>query len=197
MNASTSDGTDIDALRRQLARQEERLRAIEDRHAIIDCTHRFSRGVNRRDRELLKSAFHPDAIDDHGFFVGGREDLVKWIDEVYQGVSATQHFVTNHRVEIEGDTAHGETYWFVANVGLDGIGVILRGGRYIDRFERRDGHWAIAARVCLIEWNGAPGEVRFPPDALAELAKSGASTHDRNDLSYVRPLTVRRKPTAG
>ena len=30
--------------------------------------------------------------------------------------------------------------------------LIVSGGRYIDRLERRDGRWAIVARVCLVEW---------------------------------------------
>ena len=36
---------------------------------------RFSRGIDRFDRALMLSAFHPDAIDDHGEFVGTPEQL--------------------------------------------------------------------------------------------------------------------------
>ena len=169
------------------------LRDLMDRQAIIDCTVRFCRGVNRLDKELLLSVFHPDAIDDHGFFVGDRNAFLDWIDSVYTGVSRTQHFVTNHSVELDGDSAHVESYWLVANVGKDEVSVTLRGGRYIDRFERRKGVWAIAARVCLIEWNGVAGEVRMPPEVLEKLAESGLSSMDRNDMSYQRPLTVQRQ----
>jgi hypothetical protein len=34
---------------------------------------RCCRGVDRMDRELLLSAYHSDAVDDHGMFVGGPE----------------------------------------------------------------------------------------------------------------------------
>jgi len=158
----------------------------------MDCAVRFSRGVNRLDRELLKSVFHPDAIDDHSFFVGNREQLVRWIEGVYRELEITQHYVTNQTVELDGDTAHAETYWLVANVTRDGGKVILRGGRYIDRLERRHGIWAISARLCLIEWNCATGELKMPPAALALMAKSGVPRRDSQDPSYHRPLRIER-----
>jgi hypothetical protein len=191
--AATSDKALIASLRRELSAQQKTLRYLADRQAIHDCAVRFSRGVNRRDPELLKSAFHPDAVDDHGLFVGNRDDFVSWIDTVYDRIAVTQHFVTNQTVDIEGDTAHAETYWIVANVLKGSISVVLRGGRYIDRLERRKGTWAIVERVCLIEWNCTTGDLPTPPDVLAILAQSGVSTHDRNDPSYQRPLHIRRK----
>src|SRR5579872_4652425 len=52
-----------------------RLEHVADRQEIYDCLVRFCRGVDRFDRELMMSAFHPDAIDDHGPFVGTPEQL--------------------------------------------------------------------------------------------------------------------------
>jgi hypothetical protein len=192
--AASADKALIASLRRELSEQRKTLRYLTDRQAIMDCAVRFSRGVNRRDPEVLKSAFHPDAVDDHGLFVGNRDDFVSWIDTVYDRISVTQHFVTNQTVDIEGDTAHAETYWLVANVLRGGISVVLRGGRYIDRLERRKGTWAIVERVCLIEWNCTTGDLPTSPDVLAMLAQSGVSTTDKNDPSYQRPLRIRRKP---
>src|SRR3546814_19209297 len=37
-------------------------------------------------------------------------------------------------------------------VSIAGGGDILIGGRYIDRFERRDGVWRIAHRTGLLDW---------------------------------------------
>jgi hypothetical protein len=48
---------------------------IQDRQAIVDCLSRYSRRIDRMDRELLLSAYHQDAIDAHGTFVGNREEL--------------------------------------------------------------------------------------------------------------------------
>ena len=193
-SAAAADRTLIASLRRELSEQKKTLRKLSDRQAIMDCAVRFSRGINRRDRELLKSAFHPDAVDDHGFFVGNRDDFVSWIDAVYDRIAVTQHFVTNQTVDFQGDTAHAETYWIVANVMKGSSSVILRGGRYIDRLERRRGTWAIVDRVCLIEWNCTTGDLPTPPDVLTMLAQSGIPATDKSDPSYVRPFHIRRTP---
>ena len=49
-------------------------REMKDRQEIYDCIMRYCRGIDRLDREVLLSAYHPDAIDDHGStYVGGVE----------------------------------------------------------------------------------------------------------------------------
>ncbi|MGE0385830.1 MAG: nuclear transport factor 2 family protein [Gammaproteobacteria bacterium] len=191
-----NDETAIAELRAELARTRAQLRVLADRQEILDCSHRFCRGVNRRDRELLRSAFHPDAIDDHGFYCGGIDGFLDWIDTVYDDIAQTQHYVSNQSVELDGDGAHAEQYWLVVNVRRAGGEVIIRGGRYIDRFERRGGRWAIAARVCFTEWNGATQKIDFPPEVQAMLAQSGIAALDRTDLSYARPLAITRAHTS-
>ena len=48
----------------------------------------------------------------------------------------TQHLMTNHLCELDGDVAHAETY--VAYYGLNpGNEDSLAVGRYVDRLERR------------------------------------------------------------
>ncbi|RXL41866.1 nuclear transport factor 2 family protein, partial [Citrobacter sp. AAK_AS5] len=74
---------------------------------ILDCLVRFSRGMDRFDRELFLSAFHADATIAAGEFVGGPEDLYDWASELHgQGQSATHHNLLNHSCEIDGDVAH-------------------------------------------------------------------------------------------
>ena len=51
---------------------------LHDREAIRDCVARYCRGVDRFDRELILSAFHPDATDEHGKFVGNPREFVAW-----------------------------------------------------------------------------------------------------------------------
>ena len=46
------------------------LRKLLDRQEILDCLTRYCRGVDRLDKSILLSAYHPDARDDHGLFVG-------------------------------------------------------------------------------------------------------------------------------
>ncbi|WP_313808900.1 nuclear transport factor 2 family protein [Sphingobium sp.] len=183
---------DLKELVARVEEQERTIRTLADRQAILDCSLRFCRGINRLDRALLRSAFHEDAIDDHGFFLGGVEEFLAWIESLYAKLRVTQHFVTNQTVELDGDVAHAEQYWFVANVPGDGNQTILRGGRYVDRYERRGEKWALAERACLIEWNMANETLAFDEASAAQLAEVGTIARDRSDLSYQRPLRVRR-----
>lgn len=171
-----------------IARQ---VRELQDRQAIRDAIHAYCRAVDRFDRELLLSVYHPDAIDDHGMIVAGPEAFADWVF-AYHGrfQHRTQHIVTNHHCELAGDTARTETYWMFVAVNRERPPLSLGGGRYIDRFERRAGRWAIAARKCLLDWSGAPGEVPMPQEALDAFLATGAPSRDRKDPSYQRPLVI-------
>jgi hypothetical protein len=170
---------------------ERRLRAMEDRQESHDCIVRYCRGVDRLDAELLASAYHEDAVDDHGIYVGcpaQEPDYFLAFHKKHQ--KATQHIITNHFCDLDGDVAHCDTYCIFAAMNVDEPELSLGGGRYIDRMERRDGRWAIAARKCLCDWQGQPGDYSLPPDQLALMQAAGPATRDRNDPSYERPLTI-------
>jgi ketosteroid isomerase-like protein len=169
-----------------------RLRELSDRQEILDCIHRYCRAIDRFDRELLISVYHPDAIDDHGVFVGGPEEFADWAIGYHRTFqNSSHHIVTNHTCDLSGDTAHTETYWLFSGLNKEGPSSV-HFGRYIDRFERRNGKWAIAARACLIEWHGMLGELQMPPEATAAYDAVGPSVRDRTDMSYRRPLMVRK-----
>jgi hypothetical protein len=169
------------------------LRQLLDRQAIHDCILRYCRGVDRMDRALLISAYHPDAIDDHGLFVGSPEAFADYFLAFHgEHQTATQHIITNHSCELDGDTAHCETYWLFAAMNRQGPELSLGGGRYIDRMERRQGRWAIAARKCLYDWQGEPGGYDLTAEQLVAMLGAGRSSRDRDDPSYERPLTIPR-----
>ena len=98
----------------------------------------------------------------------------------------------NHRCELDGDTAHTETYWLFIGNNRREPATSLHTGRYLDRFEKRDGKWAIAARKCIIEGGGALGAIPVPAEALAAYAATGVASRDKSDPSYVRPLIPSR-----
>jgi hypothetical protein len=172
---------------------QQALRALLDRQEILDCVHRYCRGVDRFDREMVLSVYHADAIDDHGAFVGGPAQFVDWAFGYHaEHQRATHHVVTNHTCELDGDTAHTETYWIFS--GINKVGPpSIHFGRYIDRFERRNGRWAIAARACLSEWHAAMGELPIPAEYQAQLDGSGKAARDRSDSSYERPLLRKQR----
>jgi len=172
------------------------LQELIDRQKIHDCIVRYCSGVDRFDREMVRGVYHADAMDDHGAFVGPVEAFIDWAFAYHAKYQHThKHYVLNHRCELDGDTAHTETYWLFSGKNQIGPGLTLSGGRYIDRFEKRDGRWAIAARKCVIEWNGALGEFPMPQEALDAYAATGVASRDKNDPSYERPLCVTRSST--
>lgn len=169
-----------------------RVAQLLDRQDILDCLVRFSRGMDRFDRECFLSAFHADAVIAAGEFVGGPVELYDWASQLHeQGQVATHHNLLNHTVEIEGGTAHAETYYLFVGRNRDDSNWIA-GGRYIDRLERRDGAWRIALRTNAIEWSGMVPTMPIPFGDVAGLELNGLPARDRSDPSYTRPLVNRR-----
>lgn len=169
---------------------EATVRMLADRQAIRDCLATYCRAVDRLDRELLLSVYHEDAVDDHGVFVGGREEFADWVIAYHSRAQhATQHIITNHTCELDGDVAHCETYYMFAAMNVEGAPLALSGGRYLDRFERRGGRWAIALRKVVSDWWGDPGESVLTPEGRVALNGGVHASRDRLDTSYERPLS--------
>lgn len=168
------------------------VREQKDRADILACLHRYTRGVDRHDRELMLSAYWPDAFDEHGVAEGIAADFVDWaIGWHHEFQTKHQHIIANHTAELDGDTAHAETYYIFWGENRAGPPT-LAFGRYVDRFEKRQGEWRIAHRVCVNEKVGQFAEVELPDEARQLLYKSGPNRRDRTDISYLRPLTRNR-----
>ena len=170
----------------------ERLRTLMDRTEIYDCLIRYCRGADRLDREVMLSAYHPDALDDHGAVILQASEFVDWaLDYHQEHQHTTQHAITNVTYDIQGDEAHVESYYsfWAANKAKPDQ---LAHGRYIDRFERREGEWRIAARVCITD--GILAVDQFPIDPVFQpaLKSNGPSLRNRADASYERPLIAPR-----
>ncbi len=127
---------------------------LADREAIRDCLHRYCRGVDRCDEEMLRSAYWKDAHDDHVVFAGTREELIAWVMPLLAAREATTHTLSNVIIRLDGDRADSESYFQGYHVvRVDGaLRANLQGGRYLDRLERRGGEWRIAARKVVVDW---------------------------------------------
>lgn len=125
----------------------------------------YARGVDRWDVETLRSVYHPDATDQHTVFNGLGWDFAEWIvdfNKTNRGVS--QHHITHTLIDYLGTRANVESYYIAYHETRDAetgaISFLNTGGRYLDRFEQRDGVWKIAKRICTIDWSRGhlPGE---------------------------------------
>lgn len=122
----------------------------------------YFRGSDRLDLELMKTAYHPDAYDDHGTYKGGVDGLVEWIKERHATIEQSMHIAGNFLVDIRGNQASVETYCILVQHEKTGcVNLATRkpsyrrftfGVRYVDRFEERQGKWKIAHRVVVWEW---------------------------------------------
>ena len=150
--------------------------SADDAEQIRQAALRYCRGVDRLDADLMFSAYHPDATDDHGTYVGPARGLCDRVVHSHRRYDATMHCVLNHTIDLVDDShATGEVY----NVTYLKRGDILDTwwGRYLDRYERRDGRWAIAHRTCVHEWTtSAPLGTPMPADT----SKFRQGSADRN-----------------
>jgi hypothetical protein len=176
-----------------MATDADRLGQLLDKQEIGEALARFSRGIDRLDREICLSAFHEDAEMAAGPFVGSAAECADWAFPMHeQGQILTHHGLLNTMIDLDGDTAHVETYYlFVARDKDESL--MQAGGRYIDRFERRGGAWKIALRTNAIEWAGLLQSLPLPFADVPDLYGNGAPARDKSDPSYRRPLTNLRE----
>lgn len=66
---------------------EARLMAAADKEEIRDALYRYCRCIDRGDAEVMKSAYHEDAIEHHGtFYEGPARDYCDFVVEHLIGV---------------------------------------------------------------------------------------------------------------
>jgi hypothetical protein len=136
-----------------------RERAIDEAVAcsqIRQCLARYCHGIDRCDAATLKSAYWPDAYEEHGTFDGPAREFADHITATMRGqVERSTQMIGNVMIELDEDLARArvETYVFAflrpAGEGIDR----MIGGRYLDRFERRGEEWRILRRLYVLDWH--------------------------------------------
>jgi len=177
---------------------------IEDRYQIEQALRRYCRGVDRGDAELIRSAYHDDAFDDHGEFKGSAKDFAaRLIAGTQDRWLSAQHLLHQTNIDFADQVAWVETYFTAhhkvsgqasaggshsvgddrPDQGASNSGVVLEsfGGRYADRFEKRNGAWAIARRVVICDWSRVQDIAREYPSTGFEQGK-----RSKEDMSYQR-----------
>ncbi len=125
--------------------------------AIADATRRYSRGIDRCDADLVKSACHADATLDYGTFKGNAWEFATAATTSLRRYKATMHAMTNHSIndlDVAAGTATGEIYVNAYHLREDDgkQTVDWWWGRYLDQYTRQDGEWRIFHRICVHEW---------------------------------------------
>jgi hypothetical protein len=122
---------------------------------ITRALYLYCRGIDRGSVALVRSVYHPDAIDERGphrrLAHQYAADLLTRV-EAHRG--ACQHHITNVMIQLDGDKAAVESYFLAISPAANGL--VPVGGRYLDRFERRNAEWRIAYRQMVIDWSREP-----------------------------------------
>lgn len=126
------------------------------KQAITEVLHQYCRAMDRMDRALAISCWHPDGLDQHsGLFSGLGRDWALWVEGFHAPMLLTRHCVSNILIEVDGDQAWSECYRnsLLRTPTPDGHQDYTGGGRYLDHFRCVDGVWAISHRRTVNEWH--------------------------------------------
>lgn len=131
------------------------LQELIDREAIRSLIYAYCNAADRHDQAKMRSLYHEDAIDDHGAMSSGPAmDFIDKLPEIQAPMEILHHNVTTINLAIDGDEAEGEIYLIALHRvrGPEGPFDVLVGGRYFDRYSRRDGKWKFAHRAIVADW---------------------------------------------
>ena len=130
---------------------------------LNQLAYRYAAAVDACDVEAFLGVFHPDARlrsyhpDTEAPFadLSGHERLASIPNTMRGMYRHTAHMMTNHLVEVDGDSASGQVLCAARHLSNDSeqpnsMNVIIR---YIDRYERREGAWKIADRQIRFLWS--------------------------------------------
>lgn len=172
--------------------------ALQAKQSITEGMYTYCRAIDRMDRDLLATVFHPDATVEFPYFHGSWSGFADWIWPSHESFDIHSHQVTNVLIDLDRDLAGADAEAYVtaalwrsdeaskhtnesAAPGHDVV-VETRAGvmhevraRYLDRWSVRDGRWAIEHRRCILDVQ----------TISTTTGLVGAGRRDRQDPSYV------------
>lgn len=135
--------------------REEKISALLDKQEISELVQTFSNAADRHDHEKMRALYHSDAIDDHGsFFKGLAMEFIDKLPQIQAPMEILHHNITTHNIALDGDYAEGEVYILAFHKikKEQGSMDLLIGGRYFDKYEKREGKWKFSHRVVVADW---------------------------------------------
>ncbi|MDH4560775.1 nuclear transport factor 2 family protein [Pseudomonas taiwanensis] len=168
------------------------MQVLLDKQAIYEVLIRYCRGADRCDEELIRSVYHDDAYDDHGYWRGTGSDFARFLPARLTSANvATTHSITNVLIEVDGDTARSESQVMatLVRIGSPRMADVM-GARYLDRLSRRNGEWKIDERTVVLDWHKVEAWV----EAEAPIPLDGFTRGDRFPVDPVYRLMATEPP---
>ena len=117
---------------------------------VIQC---YARAVDRRDFAAVRECFHEDAQIHYGdWFSGSLAEGLAFVEESVPRLESTLHIFGTPWIELDLTRGIAECETYAVNsatypADADGVSIQnVSGTRYLDRFEFREGRWAISSR---------------------------------------------------
>lgn len=144
------------------------LAAFWDTKSITDKVGLWCRIVDTHDLTRMDEIFDANVewdfskgTVDHGLTKVRERIRAHLVDDSQCG--STQHQLANMRVDIDGDTAESEAYFFAAHAGLGTYAgkTLLQWGNYNDFWRRTENGWRIVKRMYRIDISDGPLEIVY------------------------------------
>jgi ketosteroid isomerase-like protein len=162
------------------------LQEMIDEFELRKLVHAYCRAVDRGDLAQLRDLYHDDAADAHGgFSAGSADEFLNQLAAARPHIRSMQHNITTVNFVISANAAEGEIYTIATHTlaGADRDVDVLIGGRYLDKYEKRDGTWKIKERTIVTDWAHVndPSRVDLSHPIIRDTLKGSL---DANDPSY-------------
>jgi SnoaL-like protein len=134
---------------------DTRVQRLLDKQDITELIHTYCNAADRHDYDKMRALYHEDATDDHGaFFKGLATAFIDQLPAIQEPMLILHHNITTVNIALDGDYAEGEVYVLAFHQVRtdDGPVDLLIGGRYFDKYERRDGEWKFSHRAVVADW---------------------------------------------
>lgn len=131
----------------------EQLQQLIDQRDIEALAIRYADAIDRKDYSILDECFTADAVldfADAGGPTAQYTEIRQWLETALEPLTDIQHFICNHQIKLEGDSASGECYNLnissANNVEGAAAPHLVIGSRYVDKYSRTAAGWRIVQR---------------------------------------------------
>lgn len=133
---------------------------------IAELHYRYARGIDQQDWAVFRSVFHDTVVGD--FSRWGMGDRAEMPGDAFTGLVqflfstkglVTQHYMTNFLIDVDGDTAHGDTYVFARHRIADAV--MSLNAMYTCDYVKGENGWKISTITMIPRWDEGADVISF------------------------------------